>query len=180
MDNLIENQSIIITLDVDEHLFNKLDKIVHFGYSVVEINSTDQNLLKNVIQTYPMLRIGAGNIIDTQQLEIGYRAGVHFMTSPGLLPAIAQTANIYSIHYLPGVSTISEAMQAFAIGCQHVRPYPANYKLCMNLSKILPLMRLFPADVGSEDIEHFLAVPGVTAVSLLNPKMNQLQSIETA
>lgn len=180
MDNLIDTQSIIITLDVDELLFDKLEKIVQAGYSVVEINSVDQSLLTKVMQSFPMLRIGAGNIIDTQQLENCYHAGVAFITSPGFLPAIAQTANIYSINYLPGVATLSEAMQAMALGCHHVRPYPANFTLCMMLSKSLPLMRLFPAEVEWEEAEHYLDLPAVTAVSVLNPEVTRLHPVEMA
>lgn len=181
MDNLIDNsQSIIITLDVDELLFAKLEKIAQAGYSVVEINSVDQNLLTKAMQSFPMLRIGAGNIIDTQQLENCYHAGVAFITSPGFLPAIAQTANLYSINYLPGVATLSEAMQAMALGCHHVRPYPANFTLCKMLNKSLPLMRLFPAEVNWEQAEHYLGLPAVTAVSVLNPEMTRLHSVEMA
>ena len=126
MDKITDTQSIIITLDVDAHLFEKLHKISNAGFSVVEINTCKQNLLNDVLHQFPHLRIGAGNIINTQQLEDCHQAGVHFITSPGILSSIAQTANVYSITYLPGISTLSEAMQAVSLGCMNVRPFPAN------------------------------------------------------
>ena len=92
------------------------------------------------------MRIGAGNIISTQQLEDCYNAGVHFVSSPGFLPSIAQTAAIYSINYLPGIATISEAMQVMALGYHQARPYPANLAFCASLNKCLPMLRLFPAE----------------------------------
>lgn len=179
MDKITGKQSIIITLDVDALLFNKLKQIADAGFSVVEINSVDQNLLKNALHNFPMLRIGAGNIISNQQLEDCYQAGVHFITSPGFLPSIAQTASVYSINYLPGVATLSEAMQAMSLGCQHVRPLPANLSFCTLLNKYLPLLRLFPAEVEWEEVEHFLNLPAVAAVSILNPESKLLQYLSS-
>ena len=180
LDKLIGTQSIIITLDVDALLFDRLQQIAQTEFSVIEINCVEESLLKKVLREFPMLRIGAGNIIDTNQLETCYQAGAHFVTSPGFLPAIAQTASIYSINYFPGVATISEAMQAMAMGCMHVRPYPANLSFCTLLNKCLPLLRLFPAEIELEEAEHFLNLPSVAAVSILNPENKQLRALSSS
>jgi 2-dehydro-3-deoxyphosphogluconate aldolase/(4S)-4-hydroxy-2-oxoglutarate aldolase len=180
MDKITENHSIIIALDVDAHLFDKLHRVVEAGFSVVEINSVEPDILREAIKQFPRLRIGAGKIVNTQQLEDCYQAGVDFVTSPGLLPAIAQTANVYSITYLPGVATLSEAMQAMELGCTHVRPFPANLAFCTLLNNYLPQVRLFPAEIEWDEIEHFLTLPAVAAVSIINPEFKQLQSIGTA
>jgi len=177
MDKLIGSQSIIITLDVDAFLFEKLKQIADAGFSVVEINCIEQTLLRKVLNDFPMLRIGAGNIINTHQLEDCHQAGVDFITSPGFLPAIAQTANIYSINYLPGIATLSEAMHAMDLGCHNVRPFPANLAFCTHLNKCLPLLRLFPAEIDWEEAEHFLNLPSVAAVSIINPELKQLESL---
>lgn len=175
MNNLIASQSIMITLDVDALLLEKLKTIVEAGFSMVEINCIEPKLLCKVLHDFPMLRIGAGNVINVQQLEDCHQAGVHFVTSPGFLPAIAQTAAIYAINYLPGIATLSEAMHAIDLGCHNVRPFPANLAFCTHLNKCLPLLRLFPAEVEWDEAEHFLNLPSVAAVSILNPEMKQLQ-----
>jgi len=180
MEKLTSNQPIIITLDVDAFLFDKLQLITELGYATVEINSVEQSLLTSALHHFPTLRIGAGNIVNTQQLEDCYQAGAHFVTSPGFLPAIAQTAGIYSINYLPGVATLSEAMCAASLGCQQVRPFPANLTFCTLLNKYMPLLRLFPAEVEWDEVEHFLNLPAVAAVSLINPESKQLQALKTA
>lgn len=176
IDKIIGTQSIIITLDVDIHLFERLKHISDAGLSVVEVNCIDSTLLSKILHDFPMLRIGAGNIITVQQLEDCHQAGAHFITSPGFLPSIAQTAAIYSIHYLPGIATLSEAMHAIEMGCHHVRPFPANLAFCTHLNKCLPLLRLFPAEIEWEEAEHFLNLPSVAAVSIINPEMKQLQA----
>ena len=176
-DKLFGNQSIIVTLDVDALLFDRLKQISQAGFSVVEINCSEQNLLRRILQEFPGLRIGAGNIISTQQLEDCYNAGVHFVSSPGFLPSIAQTAAIYSINYLPGIATISEAMQVMALGYHQARPYPANLAFCGSLNKSLPMLRLFPAEIEWDEAEHYLSLPAVAAVSILNPESKQLNAL---
>jgi 2-dehydro-3-deoxyphosphogluconate aldolase/(4S)-4-hydroxy-2-oxoglutarate aldolase len=162
------NQSIIVTLDVDTLLFERLQQIIQVGFSTVQINSTDSSLLKQLLQTFPNLRIGAGNIHTTQQLENVYQAGVHFAFSPGCSSAILQTAAVYNFALLAGVATITEAMKALELGYDQVRPYPSTVPFCTLLHKCLPGLHLFP-EVEYEEIEHYLSLPSVTAVSMLNP-----------
>lgn len=180
MDKLIGTQSIIITLDVDAFLFDKLKQIRDAGFNMVEINCIESNLLRKVLLDFPTLRIGAGNIILSQQLEDCYKAGVHFVTSPGFIPALVQTAAMYSINYLPGIATLSEAMHAVSIGCHNVRPLPAKLSFCTLLNKYLPLLRLFPAEVEWEEAEHFLNLPSVASVSIINPEMKQLKMLSAS
>lgn len=179
LDKLLGNQSIIISLDVDNFLFDRLDQIKEAGFSLVEVNSTDQQLLTQAITSFPTLKIGAGGIIDVQQLENCYQTGIHFATSPGYLPAIAHTANVYSFNYLPGVATISEAMAAMSLGYMHVRAFPADLAFCTLLNKCLPNLKLFPAEIEWEEAEHFLNLPAVAAVSIHNPDKKQLDNLTT-
>lgn len=179
LDKLLGKQSVIISVDVDNFLFERLEQIQISGFDLVEINSTDQKLLTQAINHCPSLKIGAGGVIDTQQLENCYQAGVHFATSPGYLPAIAQTANVYSFNYLPGVATISEAMAVMSLGFAHARPFPADLAFCTLLNKCLPHLKLFPAEIEWEEAEHFLNLPSVAAVSIHNPDTKQLNALTT-
>ena len=174
-ENFLSNESIIVTIDIDNNLIERLRSILQAGFHTVEINTADTELLQRAIKAFPELRIGAGNIINTQQLETAYQAGVHFATSPGFLPAIAQMASIYSINYLPGISTLSEAMQLIALGYQEARPYPANLAFCTLINKCFPMLRLFPAEIEWDEAEHYLSLPAVTAISILNPEKSQLK-----
>ena len=177
IDKLLSNQSIIVSLDVDGALFERIEQIKEVGFNIIEINSSDSQLLSQIMLKYPSLKIGAGGIINTEQLENCYQAGVHFVSSPGFLPAIAQTAIVYSINYLPGVATVSEAMAAINIGYQQVRPLPAQLAFCEVLNKYLPTLQLFPADIEWDTAELFLNLPSVAAVSISNPDKKQLSAL---
>lgn len=179
IEKLLGNQSVIISLDVDNLLFERLKHITDAGFNLVEINSTDPELLSKIIIQCPAIKIGAGGVIDTQQLENCYQAGVHFASSPGFLSAIAQTANVYSMNYLPGVATVSEAMTALSYGFHQVRPFPAELSFCTLLNKCLPNLSLIPAEIEWEHAEHFLNLPSVAAISIHNPDMKQLNALNS-
>ncbi|CAM2992117.1 bifunctional 4-hydroxy-2-oxoglutarate aldolase/2-dehydro-3-deoxy-phosphogluconate aldolase [Legionella worsleiensis] len=179
IDKLMVNQPVIVSLDVDNLLFERVDQIKEAGFTTVEINSTDSQLLSELIKRNPSIKIGACGIINTQQLEDCYNAGVHFASSPGFLPAIAQTAHVYSMDYLPGVATVSEAMAALHLGFNRVRPFPASLAFCTLLNKSLPSLLLFPAEIEWEEAEHFLNLPAVTAVGIHNPDKKQLVSLSS-
>lgn len=177
-DNLLDNNSIILSLDVDALLFDKLEEISTTKFTMVEINSSDSSVLEKAIENFPNLQIGAGNIVNSQQLENCCKARVRFITSPGFLPTLAQTAEIYSVKYLPGISTISEGMQALAIDCHNVKVYPSNFELCKIISNTLPLLRLFPTGVTIKDADKYLNIPAVAAVIINNPEIAELKNLE--
>ncbi len=180
IDKLIVNQSVIVSLDVDNLLPERVEQIKDAGFTTIEINSTNPKILSQTIKQYPNLKIGASGIIDTQQLENCYSAGVHFASSPGFLPAIVQTANVYSMNYMPGVATLSEAMAALSLGIHQIRPLPATLSFCTLLNKYLPKLNLFPVDIEWEEAEHFLNLPAVVAVSIHNPDKKQLAALSSA
>lgn len=176
-EKFLSNESIFVTVDVDNYLAERLNQILQAGFHTVEINTADTKLLQKVIQEFPLLRIGAGNIITVEQLEQAYQAGVYFATSPGFLPAIAQTASIYSMHYLPGIATLSEAMHVMNIGYKQARPYPSSLSLCTLINKCFPMLELFPAEIEWNEAEHYLSLPAVKAISILNPEKMQLTNV---
>lgn len=177
LDNLLGNQSIILSLDVDNSLFERLQFISELKLSLVEINSTDTSILTEIIKTFPKLRIGASHIINLEQLEKCHEAAVHFATSPGFLPSLAKTASVYSMNYLPGIATISEAMQVMELGYKEARPFPSKLSLCSLLNTCIPNLRLIPSHVEWEDVEHYLNLPNVAAITLHNPEKKQVQAL---
>jgi 2-dehydro-3-deoxyphosphogluconate aldolase / (4S)-4-hydroxy-2-oxoglutarate aldolase len=125
--------------------------------------------IESIRREFPQMHIGAGTIINTQQLEDCYNAGVDFAVSPGFLPAIAQTASIYSIDYLPGIATISEAMQAYELGFKKLKVYPAmlvgGVEFIKCLGSVLPKLQLCPTGgIDQHNIKDFLCLKNVYAV----------------
>lgn len=177
MDKKTYQSSLMLSFDVDNDLYQKLGAAAKAGFEVIEINSSDPSVLSGLLGDFPNLQIGASGIIDTEQLERCYQLGINFISSPGLLPELVQTANIYSMNYFPGVATLSEAMQAYKLGCRNVKIYPSNLQLCQLINKHIPYLSLFPNEVEWSACEQFLNIPAVSAVSLHNPDITQLTSL---
>ena len=68
-------------------------------------------------------------------------------------------------------------MQVMALGYHQARPYPANLAFCASLNKCLPMLRLFPAEMEWEEAEHYLSLPSVAAVSIINPENKHLHAL---
>ncbi len=179
-DTLLSNQSVIVSLNVDQRLFDKVQTVVDAGFSVIEINITQAHFVPQLIEQFPHLKVGVAGIVTSQQLEECYQAGAHFISSPGFSAALAQTASIYSMNYLPGVATISEAMAAFNLGHKQVRIVPAQLAFCALLYKYIPELHLYPAEVSWDEAEQFFNLPTIKAVSIYNPDYKQLAALSNA
>lgn len=175
--NLYGNESIIMGLVADDLLENHIEHVLQAGFRRIEVQSHDIERLKAIKAKYPNISLGAGMVITTQQLEDCYLAQLDFVTSPGFLPSLVQTASIYSIDYTPGVATVSEAMQVFALGCVQVRPLPATLSFCQTLSQYLPELKQVPADIDWNIAEQYLAIPTVSSVSICNPEKEDLAAM---
>lgn len=175
--NLYSNESIIVSLVADDLLENRIEHTLRAGFRRIEVQSHDMERLKAIKAKFSDISLGAGMVITTQQLEDCYLSQVDFVTSPGFLPSLVQTASIYSIDYMPGVATISEAMQVYALGCKQVRPLPATLSFCQTLSQYIPELKLIPADIDWDIAEQFLAIPSVSSVSICNPESEHLKAM---
>ncbi|WP_367605941.1 bifunctional 4-hydroxy-2-oxoglutarate aldolase/2-dehydro-3-deoxy-phosphogluconate aldolase [Legionella sp. W05-934-2] len=175
--NLYSNESIIVSLVADDLLESRIEHALQAGFRRIEVQSHDMSRLKAIKEKFGDIILGAGLVITTQQLEDSYLAQVDFVTSPGFLPSLVQTASIYSIDYLPGVATVSEAMQIFALGCKKVRPLPASLSFCQTLSHYLPELKQIPADIDWDIAEQYLAIPSVISVSICNPENEHLKAM---
>ena len=175
--NLYSNESIILSLIADDLLEKRIEHALQAGFKRIEVETHDMTRLKAIKAKFPDIILGAGLVITTHQLEACYLANVDFVTSPGFLPALVQTAAIYSINYLPGVATISEAMQVFALGCNQVRPLPASVSFCQTLSRYMPELAQVPAEIDWDVAEQFLSIPAVSSICINNPEANHIKAM---
>jgi 2-dehydro-3-deoxyphosphogluconate aldolase/(4S)-4-hydroxy-2-oxoglutarate aldolase len=174
--DLFGKQPLIVSLDIDAHVEQKIDQLYKAGLNTIELLQANAPLVSVLKAKYPQLKIGLGNIHHVDQLTYAYEIGMDFMSSVGFDAALAKTANIYQMNYLPGVCNMSDAMNILNLGMHHARPCPGDLSLCNLLNKYAPELKLFPIDVEWEMIDQFLDLPSVAAVGLTNP--DQLQLIQ--
>lgn len=70
--------------------------------------------------------VGAGTVVDANQVDIAVDAGARFLVSPGFLPSVAARAASHGVPLIAGAVTASEIMAARESGLRTVKFFPAE------------------------------------------------------
>jgi 2-dehydro-3-deoxyphosphogluconate aldolase/(4S)-4-hydroxy-2-oxoglutarate aldolase len=103
--------------------------LVKGGLPVLEITLRTPaalEALRLIAAEVPDAVVGAGTVLDANQLELARRAGAQFAVSPGCTPALAQVLATSGLPFLPGVQTVSEAMALQEQGFRLLKLFPAD------------------------------------------------------
>jgi len=119
----------------------------------------------------PEATVGAGTVIDRDQLQAAVEAGSQFVVSPGLSATLCSAATRLGVPMLPGVATASELMAALEAGLETLKFFPAEQAggtaMLRALAAPFPAVRFCPT--GGIDIERapsYLGLPNVLAVGM--------------
>ena len=122
-------------------------------------------------EKFPELYIGAGTILNVNDLKRAFDAGAKFAVAPGFNPTVVKAAVENSLAFAPGVCTPSEVEQAYELGCKFLKFFPAEAAggISMLKSIIAPYKHLgikfMPTGGVSEaNANDYLAIPEVAAV----------------
>jgi 2-dehydro-3-deoxyphosphogluconate aldolase/(4S)-4-hydroxy-2-oxoglutarate aldolase len=99
------------------------------------------------------LLVGAGTVLETDQVDRCTKAGAQFIVSPGFDRAIVERCQSLNVPVLPGVATATEIQNARRAGVRVVKFFPAE------TSGGLPALTALAAPFG--DI-RFLPTGGIT------------------
>ncbi|MDD6793736.1 MAG: 2-dehydro-3-deoxyphosphogluconate aldolase [Actinobacteria bacterium] len=69
--------------------------------------------------------VGAGTVITSDHVQAARDAGAAYTVAPGLDPDVLAASTTAGLPHLPGVATPSEVQQAWRLGCQWVKVFPA-------------------------------------------------------
>lgn len=150
------------------------------GLEVVEVVlRTDAALdcMEAIIAETEGITVGAGTVLDMDQLQASLGKGAQFIVSPGLVDEVAQHCLDRDIPVYAGTMTAGEVQRAYAMGLRTVKFFPAKLAggvpMLTTLSSVFREMRFMPTGgVSADNLGEFLAVPSVIACggSWLTPK----------
>lgn len=103
--------------------------LVKGGLPVLEVTlRTDAALaaIKAIAEDVPGAVVGAGTVLDGDQLDRAREAGASFVVSPGCTPALAGATAAAGVPFLPGVQTVSEAMALADQDFRLLKFFPAD------------------------------------------------------
>lgn len=70
--------------------------------------------------------VGAGTVLNPQQLRLALDAGSEFIVSPGLTEALGRAAIESGVPFLPGVANAGDIMRGMDMGLSHFKFFPAE------------------------------------------------------
>lgn len=82
--------------------------------------------LRRIRQAFPGVGLGAGTVLNPDQVNAVRDAGADFAVAPGLNPRVVEAAARVGLPFAPGVFTPSEIEQAAELGCRLLKFFPAS------------------------------------------------------
>lgn len=99
------------------------------GMDVMEITlrtPAAEAAIRRIAARYPEILLGAGTLLEREQVLRARDAGAVFGLAPGLNPCIVKAAADCGLVFAPGVMTPSEVESALMLGCKLLKYFPAE------------------------------------------------------
>lgn len=170
----------VIVLDSVDDAVPVAEALYKGGIKAVEITLRTPvalECIKIIKQECPHLIVGAGTLINEQNVEQCADAQVDFAVSPGMTPALVRKSQECGVKLLPGVATCSEILTGMELGLSCFKLFPATavggLPLLKSINGPLPQVTFCPTGgLTMEDFDQYLALPNVACVggSWLVPK----------
>ncbi|HEX2600563.1 MAG TPA: bifunctional 4-hydroxy-2-oxoglutarate aldolase/2-dehydro-3-deoxy-phosphogluconate aldolase [Gemmatimonadaceae bacterium] len=107
-----------------------VDTLVGAGLTIAEITMTVPGAIEAIRSVRKRLGdkvlVGAGTVTDADTARRAIDAGAQFIVSPCLVPEVIETARHADTAVLPGALTPTEVFQAFRLGGDLVKVFPAQ------------------------------------------------------
>lgn len=119
----------VIVVNKLEHAVPMAKALVAGGVRVLEVTlRTDcaVDAIRAIANNVPDAIVGAGTVINPQQLADVIAAGAQFAISPGLTEPLLKAAVEGPIALIPGISTVSELMLGMDYGLREFKFFPAE------------------------------------------------------
>ncbi len=170
----------VIVLDALEDAVPVAEALYKGGVKAVEITLRTPvalDCIKAIKAQCPHIIVGAGTLVNEQNVEQVAEAGVDFAVSPGMTPSLVKKSQACGVKLLPGVATCSEILLGMELGLSCFKLFPATavggLPLLKSINGPLPQATFCPTGgLTVDDFDQFLALPNVACVggSWLVPK----------
>jgi len=163
----------VITIESADKAVPLADALIAGGLPVAEITfrtAAAATVIRRLSEERPQLLVGAGTILTQENLLAAQAAGAAFGVAPGLNPAIVQAARDAGFPFVPGVCTPTDVEAALAMGCKHLKFFPAGAMGGVNFLNAITApyahtgVRFMPTGgVNASTLAEYLRIPSVLA-----------------
>ncbi|WP_299008411.1 bifunctional 4-hydroxy-2-oxoglutarate aldolase/2-dehydro-3-deoxy-phosphogluconate aldolase [uncultured Shewanella sp.] len=146
--------------------------LVAGGIKVLEVTLRTACALEaiaKIAKEVPEAYVGAGTVLNEEQLHQAVEAGAQFVITPGATPELLKAAMSGTVPLIPGVASISEVMAGMELGYTHFKFFPAEASGGVNALKAFsgPLanIRFCPTGgISPDSYKKYLALPNVDCI----------------
>ena len=130
--------------------------------------SAAKESIKQMVQAYPNMLVGAGTVLNIKQVDEAVEAGAKFIVSPGLNPKVVQYCNEKGILIIPGCSNPSGVEEAIQLGLEVVKFFPAEaaggLKMIKAMSAPYGNIKFMPTGgINLDNLESYLSFDKIIA-----------------
>lgn len=164
----------VVVLDSVESAEPLAEALLAGGLDIMEITfrtAAAEESIRRISSRFPEILVGAGTLLEREQVLRAKNAGAVFGLAPGLNPEIIATAREADLEFSPGIMTPSEIEQALSLGCRLLKFFPAEAAGGVNMLKSLagPYahtgVKFIPTGgITSTNLTSYLKVPVVAAI----------------
>jgi len=119
----------VLTLETAEDGVEVARALARGGLDLIEVTLRTPAALeaiRAIRAEVPQARVGAGTVLTPEQAQEAIAAGARFIVSPGMTPRLIEAAQAWSVPFLPGAVTASEAMALSDLGYRCLKFFPAE------------------------------------------------------
>ncbi|MFT5788945.1 MAG: 2-dehydro-3-deoxyphosphogluconate aldolase/(4S)-4-hydroxy-2-oxoglutarate aldolase [Shewanella sp.] len=119
----------VMVINKIEHAVPLAKALVAGGISVLEVTLRTECALEaisKIAKEVPEALVGAGTILNEEQLAQAVNAGAQFVITPGATTDLLKAAMAGTTPLIPGVASISEVMKGMELGYKHFKFFPAE------------------------------------------------------
>lgn len=170
----------VIVIDRLESAVPLARALVDGGVRVLEVTLRTPvalEAIRAIGAAVPEAIVGAGTILNEQDLADAQAAGARFGVSPGATPSLLRAIRASGLPFLPGVMTPSDIVAALGEGFAAVKFFPAvpagGVEMLKAFAGPFPQLRFCPTGgISAANARDFLALPNVDCIggSWLAPK----------
>lgn len=158
----------VLVIDRIEDAVPIAEALVGGGLPVLEVTLRTPAAFDAIraMRAVPGAIVGAGTVLNPEQLAAAQDAGAQFAVSPGFTERLAKAA---AIPWLPGVATAGEVMRALDCGLTRLKFFPANaaggLPALKALSAVFREIRFCPTGgISQATAAEWLSLPSVACI----------------
>jgi 2-dehydro-3-deoxyphosphogluconate aldolase/(4S)-4-hydroxy-2-oxoglutarate aldolase len=173
MNELLEKVGVVpvVVLDNAEDAIPVAEALREGGLSIIEVTlrtAAAPEAIRLIADEVSDVIIGAGTVLNAEQVGIAAGAGARFIVSPGLHDSVVAESKSLNLPLYPGVATATEAQAAWNMGLKALKFFPAGQAggvpMLKALGSVFRDVRFMPTGgVSPENLAEYLGLPSVIA-----------------